>query len=116
VWNRLRALGRSLKSQIDSKGIVTGIITAGLLGLGGLLFAWSPWSASNGPKSPDLAKLLPADVRVLTSRTVNLDGSSTPQHAVAAIGPWSVDPSQAVLTVVLIAWDGQAHRWTLVYD
>ena len=65
---------------------------------------------------PKLANFLPANYRVTSVLKVDLDGSENPEEAITAVGPVSVQPGFATSTVLLIAWDGLAKRWTVAFN
>jgi hypothetical protein len=64
---------------------------------------------------PNVAAFLPPDYRVVNATQVNLDGSATPQLAVTAVGTAS-GTGFAPSTVIVLAWDPIARRWTAVFD
>jgi hypothetical protein len=73
----------------------------------------------NQAPAPLVANFLPANFRVTNTMQVNLDNSATPQLAVTAVGTPAADSNGAGFvpsTVLLLAWDPIAKRWTSVFD
>ena len=64
---------------------------------------------------PDIAAFIPANYRVTSVERMDLDGNGANEEAITAVGvpaPLGYVPT----TVVLIAWDPFAKRWTKVFD
>jgi hypothetical protein len=70
------------------------------------------------PVAAAVAEFLPATYRVTRTTSVDLDGSGTPQVAVTAVGSVQDGGSSgfAPSTVLLLAWDSVANRWTEAFD
>jgi PDZ domain len=87
----------------------------------------SPLQSPPVPKSPSpapspvaaaVAEFVPATYRVTSTTSVDLDDSGTPQVAVTAVGSVQDGGSSgfAPSTVLLLAWDSVASRWTEAFD
>lgn len=70
------------------------------------------------PVAAAVAQFLPATYRVTSTTLVDLVGSGTPQVAVTAVGSVQDGGSSgfAPSTVLLLAWDSLASRWTEAFD
>jgi len=73
-------------------------------------------SPANSAPAPNIANFLASDFRVTAAKHVNLDGSATPQVAVTAVGTVQESSGFAPSTVIVLAWDPIAKRWTAVFD
>jgi hypothetical protein len=73
-------------------------------------------SPARSTPAPNIASFLPSDFRVTATKRVDLDGSATPQVAVTAVGTVQQSTGFAPSTVILLAWDPIAKRWTAVFD
>lgn len=71
--------------------------------------------SSVAPPPPNLADFVGADYHVTSTKQVNLEDSASPQTLVTAVGATSIGGS-APSTVLLLAWDPIAKRWTTVFD
>lgn len=82
------------------------------------LAAAAPVRAGTAVPRPDLARFLPADYRVTQVLHLRLDGVSVPEIAVAAVGTTADSPYPGIApsTVLVLAWDTAAGRWTRVFD
>jgi hypothetical protein len=89
---------------------------ASLLALGAASLSACGTSHEASIPPPKLASFLPTNFRVTSVLKVNLDGSGLPEEAITAVGPVSVQPGFATSTVLLIAWDELAKRWTVSFD
>lgn len=65
--------------------------------------------------TPDIAAFIPANYRVTGVSKVDLDGASTDEEAITAVGTLGSD-GVVPTTVVLIAWDRFVQRWTAVFN
>jgi hypothetical protein len=70
------------------------------------------------PVAAAVAVFLPATYRVTSTTSVDLDGSGTPQVVVTAVGSVQDGGTSgfAPSTVLLLAWDRVASRWTEAFD
>jgi hypothetical protein len=73
----------------------------------------APRPQTNAPP-PTIAEFLPADYRVVKTMSADLDRAAEPEVVVTAVG--SADASLAPSTVLVLAWDAIARRWTAVFD
>lgn len=64
---------------------------------------------------PDLARLVPANYRVLRVLHSRLSGQREPEVVVASVGPLNRYAQQPVDLQVL-SWDAIAYRWNVVFD
>lgn len=74
---------------------------------------------ASAPKvpAPDLARLVPASQRVLRVRHLDLDPGQVPLVAVTTTtGTPAPAGAKASQDLLLMAWDGYAKRWTVVYN
>jgi len=65
--------------------------------------------------APNIAAFIPANYRVTSVMKMDLDGASVDEQAITAVGT-QVSSGYVPTTVVLIAWDSYAKRWTIVFD
>ena len=97
---------------------VTGpVLTACLVGAlsGGPAMASTPVRASSLAPAPEISAFIPSNYRVTSVMRMDLDGNGANEEAITAVGSpdqWGYVPT----TVVLIAWDTFAKRWTAVFD
>jgi len=64
---------------------------------------------------PNLAKLVPANYRVLQVRQGRLSGQAVPEVVVTSVGPlnrYELHPAN----LQVLSWDAQAWRWNVVFD
>src|SRR5450432_494118 len=75
-------------------------------------------SPTPAPVAAAVAVFLPATYRVTSTTSVDLDGSGTPQVVVTAVGSVQDGGASgfAPSTVLLLAWDRVASRWTEAFD
>jgi hypothetical protein len=75
-------------------------------------------AARAAPAAPAVAAFLPATYRVTSTTAVDLDGSGTPQVVITAVGSVQDGGTSgfAPSTVLLLAWDPVAGRWTEAFD
>ena len=97
---------------------VTGpVLTVCLVGAlsGSPAMASTPVRASWLAPAPDISAFIPSNYRVTSVMRMDLDGNGDNEEAITAVGvpdKWGYVPT----TVVLIAWDTFAKRWTEVFD
>ena len=108
---------RSRRSASVAQGLapLAGFVTAVAVVLGGPARAVAAPVAPATARPPDVAAFIPAGYRVTAVVKVNLDGAAVDEEAITAVG---TAPPQGLVptTVVLIAWDSYALRWTSVFD
>jgi hypothetical protein len=70
------------------------------------------------PVAAAVTQFLPGTYRVTSTTSVDLDGSGTPQVVVTAVGSVQDGGSSGLApsTVLLLAWDQVASRWTEAFD
>ena len=108
---------RSRRSASVAQGLapLAGFVTAVAVVLGGPARAVAAPVAPATARPPDVAAFIPAGYRVTAVVKVNLDGAAVDEEAITAVG--TAPPQRLVpTTVVLIAWDSYALRWTSVFD
>jgi hypothetical protein len=73
---------------------------------------------SPAPVAAAVAQFLPATYRVTSTTSVDLDGTGTPEVAITALGSVEDGGSSGLApsTVLLLAWDAVANRWTEAFD
>ncbi len=77
--------------------------------------ASTPVRASSLAPAPDISAFIPSNYRVTSVMKMDLDGNGDNEEAITAVGvpdKWGYVPT----TVVLIAWDTLAKRWTKKLD
>src|SRR5580700_1965675 len=102
-------------------------VTALVIGVVLLCAACSSGSQAHAAKStstttttlpvplPPVANFIPSNWRVRSEQHMNLDGVAPDEVVLDAVGP--PDASDLVqATVVVLAWDPIARRWTSVFD
>jgi hypothetical protein len=64
---------------------------------------------------PNLARLVPANYRVLTVLHSRLSGQSKPEVVVTSVGPLN-RYAQHPLDLQVFSWDAVAYRWNVIFD
>ncbi len=78
-------------------------------------FVVSGAQAAVAAREPNLARLVPANYRVLKVMHARLTGQTMPEVVVTSVGPlnrYGLHPSD----VQVISWDALAYRWNVVFD
>jgi len=78
-------------------------------------FTVSGAQAGVAAPEPNLARLVPANYRVLRVLHARLSGQTVPEVVVTSVGPlnrYSLHPAD----VQVLSWDALAYRWNVVFD
>src|SRR5689334_16493885 len=78
-------------------------------------FVGSTSRAGAATPAPDLARLVPANYRVLKVLRSRLTGQREPEVVVASVGPLN-RYAQHPIDLQVISWDSLAYRWNIVFD